>query len=175
MKLLRILSIIVVFISLFGIQELHAQVEKTVKQPSKNTGETNIDQFVNNAFNIYTKTHSTNLNLLGLEKSLNKLKEGEIEKILNIQEQVGNISKNTIKMDDEVKSLCKQSPALFESVKSIGSVRTALIATKNLNSAKKALNISKGNLKEQPQLTKRIMSTSNELLKKNKEEKENKE
>ncbi|MEA3495975.1 MAG: hypothetical protein U9R42_08065 [Bacteroidota bacterium] len=175
MKSLRIHSIIVVFISLLGIPELHAQVEKTIKQPRKNTGEASIDQFVNKAFSIYTKTRSTNLNLLDLEKSLNKLKEGEIEKILNIQEQVGNISKNTLKMDDEVKSLCKQSPALFESVKSIGSVRTALTATKNLNSAKKALNISKGNLKEQPQLTKRIMSNSNELLKRNEEEKGNKE
>lgn len=129
-----------------------------LKRP-KNVGDLNIDNYVNDAFDIYEGTLKTekdlaeiDSNLTGIEKNGNKLKKDAeiLQKLYNIQGEVR-------KRQEKTRDLDNRAAAVMENAKNFSPKLRAPQAIKNVNNANKAIKIAQektpGQIKKTEELT----------------------
>ena len=132
--------------------------EKPIKRP-KPVGNKEVDDFVNNSFNIYQESCNTNKKLDEMKYSVANLAAGETQEIERITKEVKVIQNNSKKVDDRVNGLLKQAPQVLSGAQNITPKINSIKAVKNINTAKKALVRCAENLKDQPVLTKEVLES----------------
>ncbi|MFI5202967.1 MAG: hypothetical protein ACHQF2_00610 [Flavobacteriales bacterium] len=117
--------------------------EKELKRPG-NIGDSGIDDYVNQCFDNYEGVIATDKNLATIEKDLEKIeKDGnKIKSDADILKRLYAIQGEIRKRDDNIKGLDSRAAGVLQSAKDLKPVTKAPKATKNVNTATKALKIS---------------------------------
>lgn len=132
--------------------------KKELKRPGK-VGDSNVDNFVNQSFDIYEGTMKTEKDLAQIDSSMTKLEgEGKLTKEgPTLAKKLYAIQGETRKRQDKIKTLGSKSKSVLEGAKSISPKTKSLKAIKNVNLAIKALDQSK-------ELTPKQVSKSSTLI-----------
>lgn len=151
--LLLAAALILPFYAFIGDEEL--------KRP-KAMGDSNIDNYVNEAFDIYEGTMKTEKDLAEIDSNLTSIeKEGnKLKKDAEIAQKLYNIQGEVRKRQEKMREMDTRAAAVMESAKGFSPKLKAPQAIKNVNNANKALKISQektpGQIKKTEELTSRV-------------------
>ena len=164
MKNLFSLSIAFLFILLASS---FTQEEEQLKRPG-NIGDSGVDDFVNQSFDVYEATMKTEKDLIAIETDLDKIeKDGNhLKQDADILKRLYYIQKELRTRDDKIKELDNKAVSMAENAKNMKPVTKAPKAVKNVNSATKALKISQELTPAQAKKTQELINRAEKLVEK---------
>jgi septation ring formation regulator EzrA len=131
-----------------------------LKRP-KNIGDSSIDNYVNEAFDIYEGTLKTDKDLAEIDSSLTKIEKNgnKLKQDAEIVQKLYNIQGEVRKRQEKIREMDSRAAAVMENAKNFSPKLKAPQAIKNVNNANKALKIAQektpGQLKKTEELTAR--------------------
>lgn len=141
------------------------QEEKELKRPSA-VGESGIDGFVSQSFDVYEPTIKTDKDLLAIEQEIDKMeKEGhKIKSDAEVLKRLYFIQKEVRTRPDKIAELDNKAKDMVETAKNISPKTKAPAAIKAVNTATKALSIANDKTPKQAQKTEDLLSRANKML-----------
>lgn len=141
--------------------------EEELKRPG-NIGDSGVDGFVNQCFDVYEATIKTDKDLAAIETDLDKIeKDGnKLKQDADILKRLYFIQKELGTRDDKIKELDNKAIAMAETAKNIKPVTKAPKAVKNVNSATKALKIAQELTPGQAKKTQELINRAEKLVEK---------
>lgn len=143
------------------------QQEEQLKRPG-NIGDSGVDGFVNQSFDVYEATMKTEKDLAAIETDLDKIeKDGnKIKQDADILKRLYNIQKEIRTRDDKIKELDNKALAMAETAKNIKPATKAPKAVQNVKSATKALKIAQELTPAQAKKTQELINRAEKLVEK---------
>jgi uncharacterized protein YoxC len=141
------------------------ETEKELKRPGA-VGESGIDGFVGQSFDVYEPTLKTEKDLAAIEKELEKMEnEGhKIKSDAEILKRLYHIQNEVKSRPDKIADLDNKAKDMLETAKNINPRTKAPTAIKAVNTATKALSISKDKTPGQAKKTEELISRANKLI-----------
>jgi len=141
--------------------------DEQMKRP-KNMGDSNIDNYVNESFDIYEGTMTTEKNLVEIDSSLTKIeKEGnKIKQDAEILKKLYSVQGEVRGREAKIKNLDNRAVAVMENAKNFSPKLKAPQAIKNVNNANKALKISQDKTPGQVKKTEELSLRTDKLIEK---------
>lgn len=141
--------------------------DENLKRP-KNTGDSNIDNYVNESFDIYDGTISTEKNLAEIDSNLAKIeKDGnKIKQDAQILKKLNSVQSEVRGREAKIKNLDDRAVAVMENAKNFSPKLKAPQAIKNVNNANKALKISQDKTPGQIKKTEELTVRADKLIEK---------
>lgn len=163
MKKLTLTLLAALFIPLFAF----IGDDETLKRP-KNMGDSNIDNYVNESFDIYEGTMDTEKNLVAIDSGLTKIeKEGnKIKQDAEILKKLYSVQSEVRGRETKIKNLDNRAAAVMEGAKNFSPKLKAPQAIKNVNNANKALKISQDKTPGQVKKTEELSVRADKLIEK---------
>lgn len=161
MKKLFTLGLALMLASPLFAQDKAKEEEKDLKRP-ENVGDSEVDGFVNQSFDLYLSTLATDKNLKGIEADIEKIeKEGnKIKSDADVAKRLYAIQGEIRTRDEKAKELDNKAADMAKHAKDIKPINKVPKATKNVNSATKALDRTKemtpAQVKKTEELSERI-------------------
>ncbi len=141
--------------------------DEALKRP-KNMGDSNIDNYVNECFDIYEGTMSTEKNLGEIDSSLTKIeKEGnKIKQDAEILKKLNSVQSEVRGREKKIKELDNRAVAVMDGAKNFSPKLKAPQAVKNVNNANKALKIAQDKTPGQVKKTEELSLRADKLIEK---------
>jgi hypothetical protein len=165
-KLFTLFLSMTILIGLNSFKFLFPEDEE-LKRPG-NIGDTDVDNFVNQSFDVYEATIATDKNLETIEKDLVKIEEegNKIKQDADILKRLYLVQKEIRSRDEKIKELDNKAVSMAENAKNIKPVTKAPKAVKNVNSATKALKISQEHSPKQVIKTQELIDRAEKMVEK---------
>ncbi len=138
--------------------------EKDLKRPG-DIGDSEVDGFVNQSYDLYESTLATDKNLKTIEADLEKIeKEGnKIKSDADILKRLYAIQGEIRARDEKAKPLDNKAVEMAKHAKEIKPINKVPKATKNVNSATKALDKTKAMTPEQVKKTDELLARAKKI------------
>jgi DNA repair ATPase RecN len=166
-KLFNLFLSFAVFLGLNSFTNHFSEEETELKRPG-NIGDSGVDDFVNQSFDVYEATISTDKNLETIEKDLVKIEEegNKIKQDADILKRLYLVQKEIRSRDDKIKELDNKAVSMAENAKNMKPVTKAPKAVKNVNSATKALKIAEDHTPKQVTKTQELIDRAEKMVEK---------
>ncbi len=150
-----------------GLNAFKTIGDDELKRP-KNIGDSDVDGFVDQSFDVYEATLSTDKNLATIETDLEKIeKDGnKIKQDADILKRLYGIQKEIRSRDDKIRELDNKAVSMAENAKNIKPVTKAPKAVKNVNEATKALKLSQEMTPKQATKTQELIDRAEKMVEK---------
>lgn len=139
--------------------------DEQLKRP-KNMGDSNIDNYVNESFDIYDGTMSTEKNLAEIDSNVTKIEKNgnKIKQDAEILKKLNSVQSEVRGREKKIKDLDNRAAAVMEGAKNFSPKLKAPQAIKNVNNANKALKISQDKTPGQVKKTEELTERTNKLI-----------
>ncbi len=161
------LSFIIISAFLIPFFAFIAGDDDNLKRP-KNVGDASIDNFVNEAFDIYDGTISTEKNLVDIDSSLTKIEKSgnKLKQDAEVLKKLNSIQSELRGREAKIKDLDNRAVSVMENAKNFSPKLKAPQAVKNVNHATKALKVSQDKTPPQVKKTEELTKRADKLIEK---------